>query len=224
MQDSASAPASSAARASTAMSVTLGESFGITGRRVALRTAATTSWVIRGSPPKAMPPFFTLGQEMLTSRPAMPAAPSQTRATSAYSSTVSPQTLTRCTVSWRATRGSDVAHEGADADALQPDGVEETRGGLRDAGGGVAVPRLHVEALGDEPAEPGEVEEVLVLDAVAEGARGRDQGVLEAEPGDLDREVHAPAPVAARRAREASSPGHRTRAASKTGPSVHAQR
>ena len=40
------------------------------GRRVALRTAATTSWVIRGSPPKAMPPCLTLGQEMLISRPA----------------------------------------------------------------------------------------------------------------------------------------------------------
>ncbi len=81
------------------MSATLGESFGMTGRRVALRTAATTSWVIAGSPPKAIPPFFTFGQEMLISRPCTPGEPSRIRATSAYSSTVSPQTLTSTTVS-----------------------------------------------------------------------------------------------------------------------------
>ena len=81
------------------MSPTLGESFGITGSRVARRTAATTSWVILGSPPKAIPPFFTLGQEMLISTPDTPGAASRMRVTSAYSSTVSPQTLTRTAVS-----------------------------------------------------------------------------------------------------------------------------
>ena len=105
MQESASAPASAAARAKTVMSATLGESLGITGSRVALRTAATTSWVIRGSPPNAIPPFSTLGQEMLISRPATPGAPSRIRVTSAYSSTVSPQTLTSTTVSKRRRRG-----------------------------------------------------------------------------------------------------------------------
>ena len=72
MQERASAPASSATRANSAMSATLGESLGMTGRRVALRTAATTSWVIFGSPPKAIPPFLTLGQEMLISSAATP--------------------------------------------------------------------------------------------------------------------------------------------------------
>ena len=99
MHDSASAPASSEARANTAMSATLGESLGTTGRRVARRTAETTSKVMRGSPPKAMPPFLTLGQEMLTSTPATPSASSRARVTSAYSSTVSPQTLTSTAVS-----------------------------------------------------------------------------------------------------------------------------
>ena len=105
MQESASAPASSHTRANTLTSVTLGESLGMTGRRVALRTAETTSWVMRGSPPNAMPPFLTLGQEMLTSRAATPGT-SAIRATSAYSSTVSPQTLTMSAVSYRASRGS----------------------------------------------------------------------------------------------------------------------
>src|SRR6266550_4005947 len=43
--DTASAPASSEARANDATSVTLGVSLGISGRRVTLRTALTTSCV-----------------------------------------------------------------------------------------------------------------------------------------------------------------------------------
>ena len=99
MQETASAPASSEARAKTAMSATFGESLGMTGSRVALRTAETTSEVMRGSPPKAIPPFFTFGQEMLISTPATPSAWSTMRVTSAYSSTVSPQTFTSTAVS-----------------------------------------------------------------------------------------------------------------------------
>ena len=99
MHETASAPASSQTRAKTVMSATLGESLGMIGRRVALRTALTTSKVIRRSPPKAMPPFSTLGQEMLISTAATPRAPSRARATSAYSSTVSPQMLTTMAVS-----------------------------------------------------------------------------------------------------------------------------
>ena len=40
-----------------------------------------------------------------------------------------------------------------DCDVLQADGVHHPGGRLRDAGSGVAVPRLHVEALRDEAAE-----------------------------------------------------------------------
>ena len=100
MQDSASAPASSQTRANTRDVGDVGRELGDhgqPGRR--LRTAATTSWVIFGSPPNAMPPFFTFGQEMLISTPATPGAPSTMRVTSAYSSTVSPQTLTSTAVS-----------------------------------------------------------------------------------------------------------------------------
>ena len=99
MQDSADAPASSHTRANTVMSATLGDSLGITGRRVARRTADTTSCVIFGSPPKAMPPFLTFGHEMLISIASTRGASSRMRVTSAYSSTVSPQTFTTTAVS-----------------------------------------------------------------------------------------------------------------------------
>ena len=135
MQASASAPASSAARAKTVMSATFGESFGITGRRVTARTAATTACVMRGSPPKAMPPCFTLGQEMLISRPAIPGAPSQMRATSAYSSTVSPHTFTSSAVSCFRSRGSTSLTKAwipmpcSPIAFSRPEGVSAIRGG-----------------------------------------------------------------------------------------------
>ena len=49
------------------MSVTLGESFMITGFFVAALTAAVTSAAAPGSVPKLIPPPWTLGQLMLTS-------------------------------------------------------------------------------------------------------------------------------------------------------------
>ena len=67
MRLSASAPASSQARAMETMSVTLGESFMITGLVVTSFTARVTSAAILGSVPKLMPPPWTLGQEMFTS-------------------------------------------------------------------------------------------------------------------------------------------------------------
>jgi thymidylate synthase ThyX len=63
------------------------------------KTVKPTPEVISGSPPKAMPPTFTFGQEMLISTAATAGASSTMRATSAYSSTVSPQTFTTTAVS-----------------------------------------------------------------------------------------------------------------------------
>ena len=62
-----SAPASSQALAMAAMSVTLGESFKITGFFVTARTALVTSAAASGQVPKLMPPPWTLGQEILIS-------------------------------------------------------------------------------------------------------------------------------------------------------------
>ena len=63
----ASAPADSAARASTVMSVTLGESFTKSGRLAARFAAPTTSSVSVGSFPYTIPPQRVFGQEMFSS-------------------------------------------------------------------------------------------------------------------------------------------------------------
>src|SRR5664279_215498 len=63
----ASAPASSAARATSGMLVTLGDNFTIKGRVAIFFTALTTSYSMRGSLPKVMPPHFVLGQDTLSS-------------------------------------------------------------------------------------------------------------------------------------------------------------
>ena len=72
MSDTASAPASSTALAIETISVTLGDSFMMTGKSVFLFTAFVTSAAIWGSEPKAIPPHFTFGQEILTSKASTP--------------------------------------------------------------------------------------------------------------------------------------------------------
>jgi hypothetical protein len=66
-REMASAPASSAARAIEATSVTLGVSFGTTGSRVTFLTALTTSNVPSRLQPNVMPPSLMLGHEMFSS-------------------------------------------------------------------------------------------------------------------------------------------------------------
>src|SRR6202049_707855 len=79
----ASAPADSAARPISPMSATSGDNFTHKGRRTAaLRVAPTTSATWTGSLPNCIPPFFTFGQEMLSSYPAKPSASSRMRMTS----------------------------------------------------------------------------------------------------------------------------------------------
>jgi hypothetical protein len=92
--ETASAPASSAARANDATSVTFGVSFGMIGSVVTLRTALTTSCVPVRLQPNWMPPSLMFGHEMLSSSAPRPRRPDRTRATSQYSSSVVPQMLT----------------------------------------------------------------------------------------------------------------------------------
>ena len=88
-----SAPASSQARATAAMSAAAGESFMMTGFFVTARTARVTSAAISGLAPKAAPPPWTFGQEMFTSsQPTCSSAPSFSQA-SAYSATEKPLTF-----------------------------------------------------------------------------------------------------------------------------------
>ena len=67
ISDTASAPAASTACAIYAMSVTFGLSFMTTGCFAAALTAFVIAAAAFGSCPKAMPPSFTFGQEILIS-------------------------------------------------------------------------------------------------------------------------------------------------------------
>ncbi len=62
--------------------------------------------------------------------------------------------------------------------------------GLADAGGGGSGHWLEGEALYDDAAEAVQVDEVGELDAVAEGAAGSNDRVLESNGTDADAEVN----------------------------------
>jgi len=85
-----SAPASSQAFATAAMSAAVGDSFKIMGFFVAARTARVTAAADFGSAPKAAPPPWTLGQEMFTSSHPTCSCASSFAQTSAYSATEKP--------------------------------------------------------------------------------------------------------------------------------------
>ena len=99
MSESASAPADSAARAISAMSVTFGESLTMSGFFALAFAAETTSSTIFGCVPKAMPPHFTFGQEMFISMRSTSASEIFSTMPS-YSSTVLPETLAMIFVSY----------------------------------------------------------------------------------------------------------------------------
>ena len=67
--DKLSAPSASTARAISATSVTFGESFTINSFLYTFRTALTTSEASGQLTPKAIPPSFTFGHEILSSIP-----------------------------------------------------------------------------------------------------------------------------------------------------------
>ena len=104
--DTASAPASSAALANDATSVTFGVSFGITGSRVTFLTALTTSKVPCKLQPNVMPPSLMFGQEMFSSSACTPSASDRIRASSTYSSSVLPQMLMTFVAPSRRSSGS----------------------------------------------------------------------------------------------------------------------
>ena len=88
-----SAPASSQTLATAAMSAAVGESLRMIGFFVTARTARVTSAAADGSAPKAAPPPWTFGQEMLTSSQPTCGCASSLAQTSAYSSTLKPLTF-----------------------------------------------------------------------------------------------------------------------------------
>ena len=88
-----SAPASSQALATAAISAAVGDNFKMMGFFVTARTAFVTSAADLGSAPKAAPPPWTLGQEMLTSNQPTCSCASNFSQTSAYSATEKPLIL-----------------------------------------------------------------------------------------------------------------------------------
>jgi len=73
-RETASAPAPSTARAISAISVTLGESLTIRVLSYTSRTASVTATADGQLTPKAMPPSFTLGQEIFSSIAEIPSS------------------------------------------------------------------------------------------------------------------------------------------------------
>src|SRR5215212_292534 len=88
-----SAPAASTASAISTMLPTFGESFTISGRLETARQARVTAAAEPASSAKRRPPSRIFGQEMFTSRPAIPDTPSNDPANSSKSATDSPEML-----------------------------------------------------------------------------------------------------------------------------------
>ena len=84
-----------------------------------------------------------------------------------------------------------LADEPVHADALQADGVQHAGRGLGDARRRVPFALGQEQALDADAAERGEVDDLLVLEAVAEAAAGRDDRVGQVERSDADAKIRA---------------------------------
>ena len=80
--------------------------------------------------------------------------------------------------------------EPANADALQADRVQHAGRRLDDARGRMSFALVEEQALDRDAAERSEVDDVGVLDAVSEAAACRDQRVLKRERADVNGKVH----------------------------------
>ena len=131
----------------TATSVTFGVSFGIIGRRVTLRTALTTSIGAGRGCSRTDAAFLDVrARDVQLDRARRPRRPTESRATSTYSSSVVPQMLTNTVAPARAQLRQLLGDEAVHADALQADGVQHAGRRLDDARRRMAF------ALGEEQA------------------------------------------------------------------------
>ena len=110
-------------------SVTLGVSLARIGKEHAWRTPETTFSHNAGSVPKSTPPL-TFGQDMFSSKAAMPGTPSSRPAMATNSSVVLPAMLTITAVPRRGQVGQLPLEKGLDAVVIQPDRVEHAAGGF----------------------------------------------------------------------------------------------
>ncbi len=195
----ASAPASAAAVAISTMLVTLGVSLTMTGSDVAFLTAAVTEAAAFGSVPNSMPPDFTLGQPMFTSRPLTPATPSSRAASGSVVSDALPGDVDDDRHLPGGPQGRLLPDQGLDADVLEADRVEQSGRGLGQPRRRIALPRLQGSPFADDGSQPLDVDEVGVLRPVPEGAGRGHHRVGEPQPagaagGQLHRQVHLPHP------------------------------
>ena len=178
--DTASAPASSAARANDATSVTFGVSFG--NERQARDLAHRADDVVRAGQAAAELDAAFLdvrARDVQLDGGDAFGVRQDARDFGVFVDACVPQTLT-ITVAPRArSSGSFSSHEAVDADALQADRVEHAGRRLDDARRRVAFALVEEQALDDDAAERREIDDVGVLDAVAEAAAGGDQRVLQ---------------------------------------------
>ena len=203
--DTASAPASSAARANEATSVTLGVSLGMTGRCVALRTAVTTRAVPTRLQPNWMPPSLMLGQEMLSS---MAATPSASRQHLRHFDVLVDGGAADVDEHARAALPQQrqlLVDEAMHADALQADGVDHAGRRLDNARRRVPLALGHEQPLHAHAAERREVGHLVVLEAVAEAAAGGNQRVGQRQRADADGKITSA--ISPTRSRPRRTPG-----------------
>ena len=105
INDRASAPPCSAARAIATMSVTFGDSLAITGRLKTRFTSATVRSVSCSLWPISIPPWSTLGQLIFSSTMSTASWSLSLAQTSTYSVSDEPATLTMTFVPWPARNG-----------------------------------------------------------------------------------------------------------------------
>ena len=188
--DTASAPASSAARANDATSVTFGVSFGMIGSARDLADGADD--VVRADQAAA-----ELDAAFLDVR----ARDVQLDGRDAFGVRQDPRHLGVLVErraadvdddrrAARAQLGQLFVDEAAHADALQADGVQHAGRRFDDARRRMAFALVEEQALDGDAAERRQVDEVGVLDAVAEAAARGDQRVLEGQRADANGEIH----------------------------------
>ena len=131
------------------------------------------------------------------------------RATSAYSSIVVPQTLTMTRAPRSRSSGSFSLTKRCTPMPCRPMALSMPAGVSTMRGGGWPFALGQEQALDADAAERREVDDVVVLDAVAEAAARGDERVGQRQRADADGEIH-----------RAISPT-RSSAASNTGPSMH---
>ena len=114
--------------------------------------------------------------------------PTASRDTSTYSSSVVPQTLTMTVARAGAQLRQLLVDEPVHADALQADRVQHARPASRRCrGGGCPSRSARNSPFDGDAAERRQIDDVGVLDAVAEAAARRDQRVLERQRADAER-------------------------------------